>query len=263
MMENKTMRESTEKDRDGTKIRINKKSPMPIYYQVYELIKEDIRERELKEGEKLPSEAEYMLRFGTSRVTLRKSLELLEEERIITRSQGRGSFVNKIEKPIIHDFSLPTTQNERMQQSNIDFERKLVRLHQTDPSPVIRRSLKMNAGDRLYYMARIFYYEGRPISYNESWMRAVYVEDLEKHFVPPYNLTETLLNHYNIKVNRIQNTISAALPKEQEVEHLSIDYGTPLIVLTSLSMINDEEPFEYSRTSWISSRMRFIINSDN
>lgn len=248
---------------NGSTNKINKSSPMPIYYQVYELIKEDILAKGLQEGDKLPSESEYLQVFGISRVTLRKSLELLEKERIITRAQGRGSFIHKLEQPIIHDFSLPTTQNRRMHQRNIEFDRKMVSLFKMQPSEKIQSLLKMDDEEHVYYLGRIFYYDDRPISFNESWMRGVFIPDFDQVFQKPYNLTETLDEQYDIEVNRIENTISAALPTEEEIEHLSIDYSTPLIVLTSLSLIHDGQPFEYSRTSWISSRMRFLISSDN
>ena len=47
-----------------------------------------------QENEKLPSEFEFRKSLGVSRATLREALRLLEEENVIVRRHGVGTFVN-------------------------------------------------------------------------------------------------------------------------------------------------------------------------
>ncbi len=49
-----------------------------------------------KKGEKLPSERELSLYFGVSRLTLRKAIEQLENEKILKREWGKGIFINEV-----------------------------------------------------------------------------------------------------------------------------------------------------------------------
>ena len=70
----------------------------PLYLQVIDRIKEDIENGIFKEKEKLPSEFELAKSLGVSRATLREALRLLEEENVIVRRHGVGTFVNS--KPI-------------------------------------------------------------------------------------------------------------------------------------------------------------------
>lgn len=58
-------------------------------------IKEEIGQGKYANGEKLPTEAEYSALFHVSRQTVRKALDTLEAEQLITRIQGSGSYVNK------------------------------------------------------------------------------------------------------------------------------------------------------------------------
>ncbi|PLR84271.1 GntR family transcriptional regulator [Bacillus canaveralius] len=65
-----------------------------LYLQVIDRIKQDIDEGKYKEREKLPSEFDLAKQLGVSRATLREALRILEEENVIIRRHGVGTFVN-------------------------------------------------------------------------------------------------------------------------------------------------------------------------
>ncbi|WP_425457162.1 GntR family transcriptional regulator [Aquibacillus sediminis] len=70
----------------------------PRYLVVIEQLKEKITNGELEPGERLPSETEFAKELRVSRNTLREALRILEEENIVVRKHGVGTFVNK--KPV-------------------------------------------------------------------------------------------------------------------------------------------------------------------
>ncbi|MGN1400385.1 MAG: GntR family transcriptional regulator [Bacillus sp. (in: firmicutes)] len=65
-----------------------------LYLQVIEKIKQDIEGGVYAEKQKLPSEFELAKELGVSRATLREALRVLEEENVIVRKHGVGTFVN-------------------------------------------------------------------------------------------------------------------------------------------------------------------------
>lgn len=65
-----------------------------LYLQVIDRLKNDIAKGVFKEKEKLPSEYELAKSLGVSRATLREALRLLEEENVIVRRHGVGTFVS-------------------------------------------------------------------------------------------------------------------------------------------------------------------------
>lgn len=69
-----------------------------LYLQVIDEIKRDIASGKYKEKEKLPSEFQLAKLLGVSRATLREALRILEEDNVVTRRHGVGTFVNP--KPI-------------------------------------------------------------------------------------------------------------------------------------------------------------------
>lgn len=71
-----------------------------LYLQVVERLKKDIEMGIYKEKEKFPSEFELAKTLGVSRATLREALRTLEEENVIVRRHGVGTFVNS--KPLFN-----------------------------------------------------------------------------------------------------------------------------------------------------------------
>ena len=65
---------------------------VPKYHQLKEYIRGQIRRGELKRGDMLPSENMLAKEFGISRHTIRQALGDLENEGLVYREQGRGTF---------------------------------------------------------------------------------------------------------------------------------------------------------------------------
>ena len=66
---------------------------VPLYYQLESLIRRCISSGLLKPGDMLPSEMELCQNFSISRSTVRQAIGRLEEEGLVQRHQGKGSFV--------------------------------------------------------------------------------------------------------------------------------------------------------------------------
>lgn len=76
-------------------------SSIPMYRQIVNILHEKIVKGELKEGDKLPSEGELMKLFGVSRITLRAAVDELQEEGLVIRSRGKGTFISSSTKSAV------------------------------------------------------------------------------------------------------------------------------------------------------------------
>lgn len=65
----------------------------PLYVQIKQVLLEEIRTGVWKAGEQLPTEAALAARFGISVGTVRRALGDLEDEGVISRREGSGTFV--------------------------------------------------------------------------------------------------------------------------------------------------------------------------
>jgi GntR family transcriptional regulator len=75
-------------------LRAAKKGGIPLYYQVMRDLKEQILSGRLSPGQQLLSEAQLTQRFHVSRVVVRQALQMLDEQGLITKVRGKGTYVS-------------------------------------------------------------------------------------------------------------------------------------------------------------------------
>lgn len=73
--------------------KLDPQSTQPLYKQLYNLILQSIRDGTFRPGDKIPSEDTLHDRFGISRVTVRKALQLLVDHEILLKIHGKGTFI--------------------------------------------------------------------------------------------------------------------------------------------------------------------------
>ena len=73
---------------------IDRSSPVPFYFQLAELIEAEIVSGRWEPGVRVASESELCTRYGLSRTTIRQALSRLEQEGLVSREKGRGTFVS-------------------------------------------------------------------------------------------------------------------------------------------------------------------------
>jgi GntR family transcriptional regulator of arabinose operon len=64
-----------------------------LYKKIYLNILQEIKNGQLKSGDRIPSENELTEKFNVSRITTKKALDMLAQRNIIERYRGKGSFV--------------------------------------------------------------------------------------------------------------------------------------------------------------------------
>lgn len=72
---------------------LNRTLPVPLYYQLAELLAVKIRQGEFAPAQQLPPERDLSEQYGISRMTVRQALAYLVAEGVLTTRQGLGTFV--------------------------------------------------------------------------------------------------------------------------------------------------------------------------
>ncbi|MFC2106216.1 extracellular solute-binding protein [Candidatus Bipolaricaulota bacterium] len=80
--------------------KIVKKGSVPIYRQLEEILKQRIKNGELKPGDQTPTEFELCEEFDISRISVRQALAELANDGFLFRHQGKGTFVNHISSEV-------------------------------------------------------------------------------------------------------------------------------------------------------------------
>lgn len=72
---------------------MNKESPIPLYYQLAERLKNDISSGKFQPGDKIPSETVLAALFAIGRPTVRQAIDSLVRKRMLVRRRGSGTYV--------------------------------------------------------------------------------------------------------------------------------------------------------------------------
>ncbi len=72
---------------------LERTNPLPLYYQLKEVLKQQIRSGHLAPHTAIPSEPELVASYHVSRATVRQALSELVHEGLLYRQHGKGTFV--------------------------------------------------------------------------------------------------------------------------------------------------------------------------
>ena len=209
---------------------IDKKSPIPVYYQLKSLIMGKIKDGEFPEGSLIPSERDLGEDLGISRMTVRQALNQLVAEGVLYREKGRGTFVSKgkIVQRNIMSFS-ETVRNKGLTPSTAVLYFKKI-----SDGLDIKRMLNINEDEKLYNFKRLRLADNIPIAIEEVFIPERYCPGLEA-FDLKSSLYRLLKEEYSLNVSFIDNVIGAAKPSREEKKLLELTDSTPVLRITNLS----------------------------
>ena len=126
------------------------------------VLKEYIYSMDPHESTKLPSENEIAQNYGVSRVTVRKVLDELEQEGLIIRIHGRGTFVNSVATQMNVSLIPAKDYAQIIKDSGNHPDVKLLRCQSEFPSKEVQRGLNLSSEEKVLRVEKIFSSDGYP-----------------------------------------------------------------------------------------------------
>jgi GntR family transcriptional regulator len=81
-------------------VQVEPSSPVPLYYQVANVLQARIFAGTNPPGSLLGTEKDLSLEFGVSRITVRKAIQILHRDGLLEPQRGRGTFVSRTPRPV-------------------------------------------------------------------------------------------------------------------------------------------------------------------
>lgn len=135
-----------------------------LYVQVIERLKQDIESGIFKENERFPSEFELARTLGVSRATLREALRVLEEEKVIVRKHGVGTFVNP--KPLFSSgIEHLSSVSSMIRDAGMEPGTIFLDVIETDPCEETMEKFDCCTEDRLVTIKRVRTADQEPVVY--------------------------------------------------------------------------------------------------
>ena len=227
-----------------------------LYLRVIDHIKEKIKDGAYKERQKLPSEFDLAKELGVSRATLREALRLLEEENVVIRRHGVGTFVNA--KPL---FSSGIEQLSSITDmiSSVGKTPGTIFLSSSTTSLTEEEKEKFNSEDgfNAVMIERVRTADGEPVVYC--------IDKLAKEILPDlsgYNEESLLTVIHNNTHKRITYAVAhiepiGYHPKISPI--LECEPETALLVLKQMHYDQNDEPILYSINYFRADKFSFHV----
>lgn len=234
---------------------INKQSPIPIYHQLEELLKQQIESGVLGEDEAIPSERELSEKFQISRMTVRQAINNLVLEGYLYRLKGRGTFVNK--KRVEQELQGLTSFTEDMLTRGMVPTSRLVSFDIIESDALTAKALDIEEKNPVYCFGRIRLADGLPMAIETAYVPVSLVPGLTEEIINQ-SLYRYLEEQLMLTISEAKQEIEASVANFQEARLLEIDEGAPVLLIERTSYLADETPFEFVRSSFRADRYRFV-----
>lgn len=222
--------------------------PMPKYHQVYLVLREQLHEGKFSRG--LPGEVALMQQFGVARVTVRRALEQLASEGLISREPGRGT---RALAPAVTGAGNLTEGGqsakltgllENLVSMGLKTSVKVLDVELVMASSSVANALQLNVGDSVQKAIRVRSTTDGPLSHITTYVPASIASTFGRNELALKPIL-VLLEESGVKVGRAHQTISARLADAQVAKHLDVSVGSALLAVHRLIYDDQDRPIQW------------------
>ena len=226
---------------------IDRRSPLPLYYQLKEIIIEDLNAGVYPAGSVLPPEMQLVHAYNLSRATVRRAMQELEYEGYISRTPGRGTIVLREKSALKRGLSQLTSFTEDMKARGYEVAARVLEFDTVPAPAAVAKLLRLSPETHVIHVIRLRYVQQLPVAINISYIRlpdgvSMAREELERAS-SLYRLFETK----RIPLLAADKTIEAIPADPDHARLLGVPHGAPLLQVEGVVTTLNDQPLEYHR----------------
>ncbi|RYF63252.1 MAG: GntR family transcriptional regulator, partial [Comamonadaceae bacterium] len=222
--------------------------PLPKYHQVYLVLREQLEEGRFVDG--VPGEFALMAEFNVARVTIRRALEQLAAEGLISREPGRGTRPLHAAVPAVRVGDDGTRRAnlhgllENLVTMGLHTSVKVIDVSTVTASSAVATALQLQPGDTVQKAVRVRSTRAGPLSYITTYVPAGVARRFGRRELARKPIL-VLLEEAGVKVGRAHQTISARLADAVLAQHLDVSVGAALLAVRRLIYDDAERPVQW------------------
>ncbi|WP_449041362.1 GntR family transcriptional regulator [Paracoccus sp. (in: a-proteobacteria)] len=208
-------------------------------------VRRRIVEREWRQGQRIPDEADLAVEFDAARSTVNKALQRLADEGLLDRRRRAGTRVAV--DPVRKATFAISIVREQVEQAGMAYSHRVVAQRRTPVPEDIAARLGIAPGTPLIHMRALHYGDGRPFQLEDRWLNPDAVRGLERADFWQLNANEWLVR--NTPYLRAEMSFSAENASRRDARLLQTQVGQALLVLHR-STWNDLGPVTSVRVAY-------------
>lgn len=218
-------------------------SPIPLYVQVGDMLRDKIFKGKFEAHSKLPPESELGRLFSVSRITIRQALSNLQREGLIFKIPGKGTFVTKkkAEQELTHLEGFA----EAMKRQGYEIYNKVVTFRTVSASEDIANRLGIMEGGKVKEIRRIRHLNREPVSLELTYLPDEIGKKIRKEELAHRDIFLILENDFDIPLGHADLHIGAVIADIALAKALQVKVGAALLRIERLTYTETGQPLDF------------------
>ena len=236
--------------------RLVRRSPVPLYSQVKEVLRERIALQRDEEHDQLPSEREIARELGVSRMTVRQAVRELIAEGAIYTAPGRGTFLAAGE--VTQQLVGLTSFSQEMTKRGLIPSSRVIGCGSVVDREVADR-LRLAPDEQLARIERLRLADGEPMALETSYVPLSLCPGLLSIDLENRSLYEVLQSVFRLRFGSATQTIAAEVAPPGTASTLGLAPGDAMLVMERTTLLDDGRPVEFVRSWYRGDRYHFAV----
>jgi GntR family transcriptional regulator len=210
----------------------------PLYAQVKELLIRRLVEGRWRPGDALPAEPSLAAELGVSQGTVRKALDEMAAANLLERRQGKGTFVarHSRQRSLFHFFHIVGEDGRKELPSS-----RILQMRSRAATREERRRLDLAPKARVHAMLRLRTIGGAPVLLERLALPETMFPGLALPVGEelPDELYEIYQQRFGVSIVRAAERLRAVAAGPEEVRHLQLAAGAPLLEIDRVALALD------------------------
>ena len=227
-----------------------------------EKLRQDIMSRDLGSSGKLPPEEQMAKNLNVSRVTIRSALKDLEQEGLVFRIHGKGTFMNPEARRIRANLGELSEFSSVIQKNGYAPRMRLLRVCTEPAAEITAKWLHLAPGAELIRVEKLYYADEAPAILSVAWLpRQIFQEaPTERDWAARNNFGLLYQQAGKIVTHDIVELSSASLQEmEAELSQSSGMTCQSVLCLTACAFDQENEPAIFGKAFYDTNRIRFQL----
>jgi GntR family transcriptional regulator len=234
---------------------ISRGSPIPLYLQIEEELRQQVDSGHLQALQQVPSEVALAEDLGVSRMTARKALDKMVADGILFRRAGKGTYVAA--PKIAHIASQQLSFSASMQALGLRHSTVVLSAGIADPSATVYAQLRLSPRERVIAIRRLRIVEDVPAAIHLAYLPERFSSLLQHDLTG--SLT-ALMAAVGAVVVVADDTLEAVQAASEEAHLLKVKTNCPLIKIDGTAYGQGGQPLRWSEGVYRSDRFRFRVD---
>lgn len=224
---------------------LDKHIPIPLYFQLKELIVEEIKSGKYEVDSLIPTEKELSDQFDISRTTVRQAITELVQEGWLYRVKSKGTFIarQKIKQDFLQRLE---TFAEQMNRIGMEPSTEVVDFKIMKASREVAENLLLQEGEQVIYLFRRRFGDKEPVVTVETYLPFDKCSFLKDYDFEKISLYESLSTRDSTRICSARRIVEAVEANSRDVRYLNIRKGSPVQLFHTVGLNKDAVPLEYS-----------------